>query len=322
MPTLPVLVLWLAAAMPSAPVEWLHENEPIWGIRNHLQFAIPPASHGPRGLIRILYPTLPDGRCELVNFIAIEPIVAGRRGFSELEYSRLDRLPGKRIRADTGPTYREEAGVRCLRVVLRIERFDSGAHVRLIIEQSADRPDEIALTIEAEPESAPLEYCILTATMGNKARARLLWLSDGPVCSRTLYPDYRGPDFAPHTIYPLERLPRTPDGDILAGFTTDEACPADVHPFPGSSHWYYGGDPVTQYWRTPKALARDDLHVAVNARYMYWRSHRPIPGGISFENVEMRERFHPGQQFIFGVTRKTPRDLGVAPASAPTQPRD
>ncbi len=62
--------------------------------------------------------------------------------------------------------------------------------------------------------------------------------------------------------------------------------------------------------------------MAVNARYVYWRSRRPIPGGISFENVEMRERFQPGQQVIFGVTRKTPRDLGVAPASAPTRPRD
>ncbi len=32
----------------------------------------------------ILYPTLPGGWYDLVNFIAVEPIVAGRRGLSAL----------------------------------------------------------------------------------------------------------------------------------------------------------------------------------------------------------------------------------------------
>jgi hypothetical protein len=51
------------------------------------------------------------------------------------------------------------------------------------------------------------------------------------------------------------------------------------------------------------------LHVAVNARYTYWQSSRPIPGGVAFENFELRERFYEGQVFIFGITRKTPAQM-------------
>ena len=55
---------------------------------------------------------------------------------------------------------------------------------------------------------------------------------------------------------------------------------------------------------------RDDLHVAVNGRYTYWLSRQPIPGGVAFENFELREGFYDGQKFIFGITRKTPKELG------------
>jgi hypothetical protein len=64
-------------------------------------------------------------------------------------------------------------------------------------------------------------------------------------------------------------------------------------------------------WGIPAGKTpRDDLHVAVNGRYTYWRTRQPIPGGIAFENFELRERFHQGQRFVFGLTRKTPRELG------------
>ena len=69
--------------------------------RNGLLFGIHPGDKKgdgePRGLIRIYSPVLPGGKYDLINFIAIEPIVAGRRGFSEMETSRLDHVPGKRM---------------------------------------------------------------------------------------------------------------------------------------------------------------------------------------------------------------------------------
>ena len=103
---------------------------------------------------------------------------------------------------------------------------------------------------------------------------------------------------------------RTPAGDILAAITTDEANPSAVEPFPGRPHWRYAGCPVTQYWKKPAMDWTTDLHAAVNGRYTYWLSRQPIPGGVAFENFELRERFHEGQRFLFGITRKTPAELG------------
>ena len=49
---------------------------------------------------------------------------------------------------------------------------------------------------------------------------------------------------------------------------------------------------MTQYWKRPQGTWREDPRVAVNGRYTYWLSRRPIPGGVVSENFEMRERFH------------------------------
>ena len=208
-----------------------------------------------------------------------------------------------------GQLTRLPSGSQTLAVRVGVERFENGAHVGLTLVQRGDAPDELELTIHAEPDTVPIEYCILTATMGNKARTRLLWLNAGPISSLELYPDYTGPDFAPHRFFGLDRLRRTRAGDLLVALTTDETNPSAVEPFPGRRHWRYEGFPVTQYWKKPAGTGCDDLHVAVNGRYTYWLSRQPIPGGVAFENFELRERFHQGQRFIFGITRKSPKDL-------------
>jgi hypothetical protein len=324
-----VLALLLAETSRASAVDWvrpgLSTNQPVWGIRGGLLWAVAPAgfrSGEPRGLIRLGYPVLPEGRYDLINFIAIEPIVRGRRGFSELEHSQLDGVPGKRIwaqgegggkatnlvlgRLQNGPHGEEE-----LDVMLGVEKFDNGAHVRLVVRQRSNRPDEIELTVFQESDSAPLDYCILTATMGNMARTRQLWLKDKVVSSLELYRGYQKTDFAPHKEYPLSRLHRTADGRALVAVTNDEESPAKAYPFPNSELWHYAGFKVTQYWAKAAGTFRDDLHAVVNARYTYWRSARPIPGGVAFENVELRERFYDGQKFTFGITRRTPRELGL-----------
>src|SRR5579859_4188524 len=105
----PRLYLWslvalLAAAPALAGSDWVsagvNTNQPVWGVRGGLLWAVAPAGFRPgepRGLIRLGYPVLPGKGYDLINFLAIEPIVAGRRGFSELERSQLDALAGKRI---------------------------------------------------------------------------------------------------------------------------------------------------------------------------------------------------------------------------------
>lgn len=92
----------------------------------------------------------------------------------------------------------------------------------------------------------------------------------------------------------------------------DSDDPASVYPFPGRQLWHYGSFKVTQYWKKPRGTARDDLHVVVNARYTYWQTRHPVPGGVAFENFELREHFYEGQVFVFGITRKTPAQLWAA----------
>lgn len=325
-----------------AAADWVragvNTNRPIWGLRGGLQFAIPPGGFGggdggPRGLIRLGYPTLTNGGYALINFIAIEPVVAGRRGFSELETSRLDGAAGKRFwigvdnaepqsasSLNPGRLTSPASGVEQLELTLRVEKFDNGAHVYVVLAQRSDAPDELRLTLHREPDSAPIEQGILTATMGNMARTRRLWLRDAVVTSQELYPHHRGDGFAAPTVFPLARLTRTASGDVLVAVTTDEAEPAAVFPFPGSRRWYYAGMPVTQYWRKPADELHGDLQAAVNARFTYWMSQQPIPGGVAFENFELREPFRDGQTVVFGITRKTPAELGVTGRPSPPRP--
>ena len=159
--------------------------------------------------------------------------------------------------------------------------------------------------------------CILTATMGNLVRAHQLWLQDEVLSSLKLWPDFQGSGFTPHTVRPLERLARTAGGDVITAIRGDEPTPASVFPFPGSRRWYYPGAPVTQFWKVPKTAVSSDLCVAVNGRTTYWQSGQPIPGGVAFENFELRTRFREGQQFIFGVTRRQPLELGIINKNQP-----
>jgi hypothetical protein len=323
------MVLLLTEASRASTDDWvrpgLSTNQPVWGIRGGLLWAVAPAGFRPgepRGLIRLGYPVLPEGRYDLINFIAVEPIVSGRRGFSELEHSPLDEVAGKRIWAQgesdgkatnlvPGRLQNGLHGEEELDVMLGVEKFENGAHVRLVVRQRSNRPDEIEFSIFQEPDSARLDYCILTATMGNMARTRQLWLKDELVNSLELYRGYQKTDFTPHKEYPLSRLHRTAEGEVLVAVSNDEESPAAVYPFPTSELWHYAGCKVTQYWAKAAGTFRDDLHAVVNARYTYWRSARPIPGGGAFENFELRERFYDGQKFTFGITRRTPQELGL-----------
>jgi hypothetical protein len=303
----------------------LTTNSQVWGIDGGLQFALHPGGFtrgagGPRGLIRLGYPTLTNGGYDLINFLAVEPVVKGKKGLSELERSSLDRKPGKMFVAGAkvnvtnvllhpGELSSPASGIEQLLVAVAVERFDNGAHVRLKLMQRSDEPNELRVSVEALPDSEPIESCVITATMGNKARARIIQLADGPVSSLQLYPDYRGRDFAPHRFFELKRLPRTANGDVLVPMMTDEDNPAATRPFGRPHFWDYRGTRVTQYWRKPAAEVTDDLTCVVNGRFMYWGSRKPIPGGISFENFELRERFKSGQTVVFGNTRKNWRAL-------------
>jgi hypothetical protein len=307
----------------------INAKQPVWGFAGGIQVMLWPhgsegGKGGPRGLLRINYPILDGGkRHGLVNYIAVEPIVGGRRGFSELEKSASDGKRGKRIapasKGERGPDLwpGDVAGTganETLSVPLAVERFDNGAEPLVDLIFTRSRPDEVALRLRAAPTSAPMEFCVVTATMGNYERLRLLWLQGGALHARQVWPDYDGDHFAPNKYFSLERLPRAGDGSVLVAATTDEPDPAKEPADPRAPHWHWRGTggPVTQYWRKPPGAFRPDLRARVNARRVYWASTVPIPNGIAYENFDLMERFYDGQRFRFGLTSRTPKQLGVA----------
>jgi hypothetical protein len=322
------------AAEPAFERAGMELNRAAWGVRGGLRFAVWPAAvddragdGGPRGLIRVGYPIGPGGSVELVNFIAIEPIVAGQSGraFSELEPS-TDGRPGKLLTARPPPGVAWQpatatapypghiealpGGVQRLSVRLEVECFGSGAHVWLLASLRTDRPGELCLEASAHEDSPPLAACILTATMGNLERLRVLHLAARQVAAPDLYRDWQGEEFAPHRHFGLAELPRLQDGSVLAAATTNEADPAAVHPNPAEPrYWWYPGTKLTQYWRKPPATFGERLRLTVNARRCYWLSRFPIPGGIAFENIEMNEPFSQGQIAVFGLSPHEPAEL-------------
>lgn len=300
----------------------------IWGRRDGIVFGL--ASNGgikgPRGLIRVgLY--LPgEQQPQRLNYIAVEPVIKGpgtrpnRMAFSELEMSQLDPgQRGKRMWVDAGSnnTALPEAGVletfhvgdasiERLSVRIDVEKFSAnGANVYVVASMDSDHPSELRLSTFAEPDSAPLQELTVTATMGNYERLRLLWLKDQVISSHKLFDDYTGEAFDENAPYQLDQMIRNNDADALVYCTSDEKDPGKT-PGNATAHWPYTLPKLTQYWRVPGYDVQPDLRVRVNARRVYWASHAPVLGGIAFENFEVRERFVPGQTFIYGITPGEP----------------
>jgi hypothetical protein len=307
----------------------------IWGRRDGIVFGLPSPGglRGPRGLIRVGVISPTTGKPELLNFIAVEPVILGpgsrgsRMAFSELEPSRLDLDEhgagehGKRLWVDlssydkpgipagtlqTFPGERNDPAIQRLSIQIDVERFSANnAHVHLIASMDSDHPDELRLSVFADNDSPPIEELALTATMGNFERLRRLWLHHCVVDSRELMGSYTGDAFDDPPNYPLRDMLRTRDGDAIVFATTNEENPSS---FPGtpSGHWHYPLPTLTQYWRIEAHEIQPDLRVRVNGRRVYWASHDPVPGGIAYENFDVRQRYIPGQTFIFGITPRTP----------------
>lgn len=307
--------LWIRPAHAGAPL--------IWGRRDGIVFGLPSAGGlgGPRGLIRVGIVSPTTGKPALLNFIAIEPVVMGpgsrfgRMAFSELEPSQLD--PGQRGKRlwvgdnnASGTLQTIHVGrntIERLSVPIEVERFAAnGAHVHLIASVDSDHPDELRLKVFRHKDSPRLEELTVTATMGNYERLRLLWLRNRVVKSLQLYEGYQGDAFVEHANYPLDEMLRTAEGDAIVLATSNEEAPWTV-PSMAAAHWHYSFPMrLTQYWRVRAYDIQPDLRVRVNGRRVYWASENPVPGGVAFENFEVRERYIRGQSFIFGITRKEP----------------
>ena len=326
---------WVRPQKPGDPLTWGRRDGIVFGLISN------GGIKGPRGLIRIGFYTPDSPNPQLLNFLAVEPVAAGpgrrfdRLAFSELEMSDLDAgQRGKRMWVHTAgakgfaeggtlETVRTgNASVERLSVRIDVEKFSlNGAHVYVVLSIESDHPGEIRVQSYAESDSPPLEELGITSTMGNFERLRLLWLKDQVEDSRRLFGAYTGDAFVEGVSYPLSEMIRSSEGDAIVFCTNDEVSPRET-PGNDTAHWPYPLPKRTQYWRVPGHDVEPDLRVRVNARRVYWASTSPVLGGIAFENFEVRERFVPGQAFVFGITPKEPysflNDLlqGEAPGTA------
>jgi hypothetical protein len=208
-----------------------------------------------------------------------------------------------------------------LRIRMEVEPFTgNGAHVYVVAGMTSDRPQEIEFSVHHDEDSAPIEELTLTATMGNFARLRWLWLKERIVDSRKLYEAYTGTGFIDKENYPLEEMLRSGDGDAMVLATTNEDNPAGItiqdRPF-----WSYRSAKLTQYWRVPAYQIQPDLRVKVNGRGYYYHTTVQIPGGMAFENFEVRQRYVPGQTFCFGLLPAEPWEIRPAIPRLPSRPQ-
>ncbi len=293
---------------------------PVWGFKDGIRVSICP---GPRGLISIHAPYLKYQEQNVLQFIAMEPIVKDglRRGFSELEYSSMDGKQGKHIwSSDTdvlpldldmpaAGVIEMEKGVETLTINLFCEKFENGAEVYVKIKFTEGKPYQFEITPCVTGNSADLDRYVLTATMCNKPRLRNLYLDNGiTLASTDIWPEYKGINFTDHFhVSPANMVKDNKGGVWLIAASDEEDTTKATYDEGTAGHWKYDGIRGTQYWHT--ANPSDALRGVVNGRYTYWASENPIPGGIAFENFEMTEPYEPGQSYIFGISPQSPEEL-------------
>jgi len=323
-------------------------SPPIWGIRHGIVVGLWPAAiepgypggltGGPRGLLRIGYEYM--GTVYLINYIAIEPLVDDDMEFSEVSPSVVDGKWGKLFWAADDTTtggfspYAAARGMithpdklhpemEQLTLYVFMEKFLDGANPYLKLSIRSDRPGELGIEIFNRERSAVMQRCALTATMGNYSRLRLLYLQNKVIDSRKLFAGYNDIGFIEKDPYPADQMLRNKNGDFMAVAASDETL-TELASWPQQSvymsHWGWHYRPfytLTQYWRVASADADSaSLQVRVNGRAKYWSGDSPnsndyiaIPNGPAFENFELRENYHRGQKFYFGLTQKTAKEL-------------
>ena len=291
----------------------------MWGFEKGIRLSLDPESI--RGLILVHTPYLEHEEKDIINFFAIEPIAKGEfhRGFSELEDSSLDGVQGKRIWSsdtDSDCTIKDaseiaegivakENGVETLTVYFFVEPFNNGAKVYVRARFYEDNPYEVEISTYKCPGSKDLDNCIVTATMGNYSRLRNLYLKDEVVSSLDLWPDFSADDFAPHEYIKAERMIYAKNGYPYFIAATNEENPEIATYAENTPVWWrYYGQKGTQYWYSKEP--EEDLNGIVNGRVVYWGDLLPIPGGISYENFELKQGFSQGDSFVFGVSPLSP----------------
>ena len=330
-------------------IQWIRPSnnfdEAVWGIEGGIVIGLWPspieigknATGGPRGLFRMGYHA--GGKVHHINYIAVEPVVDGEMEFSEISPSLVDekwgklmwasedKIPGSffpaaRTRGKISNPDPDNPEVEELSFYVFMEKFKNGAHPYFRVSIRSDKPEEVGFEIFHQEDSAEMERCVLTATMGNYARARNLYLKDEIINSNELYSGYADIDFIEKEEYEKDRIFKNHKGEYIALIENDESF-SELSDWPQKDKYFCNQNwryrpffKVVQYWKKNAEEADNSLRVRVNGRATYWaggsrnESHYiKIPNGPAYENFELREDYKEGQQFYFGISRKPAKSL-------------
>ncbi len=309
----------------------------IYGVKNGICVAVHPDAldsrgmGGPRGLIRVGYQEA--GKLHLINYIAVQPLVRGATGLSELERG-ADGMRGKTFwvgssltdggigtNGDIKGVVQQTAQGAVLTFCLFVERFANGAVPILQVSLYESQPDRIQFRTYSGAGGSEMQRCDLSATMGNQSRCRTLWLDPYAVYAPDLYAGYGGNGFVELAPYRLSLLHKTVAGEIVVAISPDEFEPREIWPL-DSDAWHHDGSWMAQFWLKPKGSYDNSLQCRVNGRGKYWGGSIPLPGGLAYENFEIQETFRSGQETWFGYCKESPARkfkfaYDVAPTAAP-----
>jgi len=185
---------------------------------------------GPRGLLWIYKPYLGHSEGIMIIYVAIEPFPAGTefRGYSELEMSNIDNKQGKRFWSSGDSlaivSGQEEYPARvlvsgignkqALTVFIFVEHFQNVAKVYIRLRFLKKRPHEVEIVTFKQKGSAPLKHFVVTATMGNFARLRNIYLEKVAKSAVALWPDYSRDALAQHVGFPIKEMIRDKNGGV------------------------------------------------------------------------------------------------------------
>lgn len=297
-----------------------------YGFSDGLSLGIWPNS-GPRGLVRLYAPYLDLPALKPINYIAIEPVVRGARALPEIEKSLTDGETGTHIavlndrperwqdgmknqakQADQRLVRASDSQSKAFSVWLVSEPMRNGAQTLVEAYFDPASPYTVQLTCFASPPSAMLDQCILTSTMGNFARLRSLSMATGALLIDQVYDSSKPLDswgFLAAQTWPANKLPEQGGDWVFSaradGKPLDAALEAQVPPA-----WQYRGKAAEQFWRVSRVQPWSAaMRARVNARRSFWPDRtgqsRLIPGGASFENVELEAPFVQGQSWVYGI---------------------
>jgi len=299
------------------------DHMPVWGIKEGIVVGIYPARlsfadyfGGPRGLLRIGFEY--NGVLRFINFMAVTTLEeSGSRIIgqgSEMTDSPSDNKQGIQFfaypvdyldhpeRYKTTPDHQLAASVRTrngskvLEWGIKTERFPDGQEIFIILRIDEKRFNEVEFESYVLKGKSKVDSLVLTSTFGNITRLRKVFLKGGVVNAKDIYPGDYGSRFSDLKYFSLSKIPHDKNGDLIFACAPDEKEPWKIKP-------YAHGAKLIQYYRKTAGTWDGDFRASVNARTKYWKSTQNIPGGVSFENMAIVEKYRKGQKFSYGFYR-------------------